>query len=243
MIELTAVCLNDLCGYVDSQGHWRIPPKFAAADAFSEDGLALVILKGETYKGPISMSLHGHSRVLTPYAGSVGLINFKGDYVIPPEFWDIRPFAANGLAYAVIFNKYGIIDASGQWIIRPQFGDVRGFLDNGLVVVRDYGEIKEGRLIPGKWGFVNTQGQWVAEPKFDRLDAFTEAGLAGAMAGDKYGLIDTSGRWEVEPDFDCFGFAETYDSGFQTKTDSASTGYWGSTEKNGTWGFIDQRGQ
>lgn len=40
--ELATVCVDELCGYVNSQGQWHIPPKFAAADPFSKDGLAWV---------------------------------------------------------------------------------------------------------------------------------------------------------------------------------------------------------
>jgi len=46
-MELAAVCVDELCGYVNSRGEWHIPPKFRAADPFSEDGLAFVITRDQ----------------------------------------------------------------------------------------------------------------------------------------------------------------------------------------------------
>ena len=45
--ELASVCVDEVCGYVNSNGGWHIPPKFRAADPFSEEGLAWLI----TYDG------------------------------------------------------------------------------------------------------------------------------------------------------------------------------------------------
>lgn len=99
-IELATVCVEGLCGYVNNKGEWHIPPKFAAADPFSKDGLAWVITvdnwgkayieKGEgaddtsIYTGRTHKILYPIFRdidteALTLYGGKIGLINIQGE--------------------------------------------------------------------------------------------------------------------------------------------------------------------
>lgn len=222
-IELAAVCVDGLCGYVNSQGEWHIPPKFAAADPFSEEGLAWVTVNEGSaraeknarrnqdrppgnlfavYEGQSLKNSPAHSPApvepkvpATPYNGKVGLINTRGEFVVQPVFlMEGRPFADNGLAIVRISE-------TGKW----------GFIDNkGQWAVEpqfdqiypflDQGMAKARKN--GKWGYINALGQWVIEPKFDRIDSFPNSGLGKAQKNGKWGLIDGSGQWVGEPEFD-----------------------------------------
>ena len=221
VIELATVCLGDLCGYVNSQGQWRIPPKFRAADPFSKDGLARVIVQDGFFKSDSYLPSHGGPWSDMAYAGSMGLIDVNGNFVLQPKFGEIRSFANNGLA-AVKMNgpeseerdsflkrsyKWGFADANGQLVIEARFEAVGDFSDNGLAAAQVY----------GRWGFIDSSGQWIIRPLFDSVKPFLNSGLALAReykyeepesqwhrprSVGKMGFIDVSGQWVVAPVLD-----------------------------------------
>jgi len=219
--ELATVCLDELCGYVNSQGEWQIPPKFRAADPFSKEGLARVLVTNGSFKSNIYLTDHGGTFSDMPYEGSLGMIDANGNFVLQPQFGAIRSFANNGLAAVKMngpesegpgsgFNrsyKWGFADTKGQLIIAAKFDAVGDFADNGLAAAQ----------INGRWGFIDGSGQWVINPQFDYVKPFLSTGLALAReykyeepeskwhrprSIGKLGFINTSGQWVVAPVFD-----------------------------------------
>lgn len=201
-VELASVCVGEACGYVDSRGRWRIPPKFRAADPFSKDGLAWVIsydglVDGSRYNGVIRKASeggiyapqslpHDQTCTLTPYGGRFALINAHGEFVVQWPIFDlIDAFSPNGLAAAEKDRQWGYINFSGQWVIEPQFTNAAGFAANGLAAA------EQG----GRWGYINELAQWVIEPKYDLATRFGDDGLALAGTGKKAAdWINASGQ-------------------------------------------------
>jgi KWG Leptospira. len=228
--ELATVCVDDWCGYVDDQGRWRITPRFAAADPFSQDGLAWVILSDE----------QDQTKTPRPFSSvkKIGLINTQGKLVDSAAVlsW-VKPFTSQGLAAAKPAGPAGgkgFINRQGQWVIEAKFAEVWSFADNGLAKVR----------VRGKSGFINTKGEWVIEPQFAFVWPFSANGLAAAridsQPGTKngpgpgcfncqWGFINGQGHWAIEPRFED---AEPF----------ASTGL-AKVKSNGRWGFINSEGQ
>lgn len=249
--ELAAVCVDELCGYVNSQGQWHIPPKFAAADPFSRDGLAWVTINpasveaaakaGDSRMAAIAASTEfpgymGPNRLRklsTPvllqtawasYDGMVGLIDVNGDFVVPPTiFWDGRPFSADGLAIAQKEAKgpYGFMDTKGQWVVEPQFEALGRFRKTGVADAKS----------KGLWGLINGRGQWVVEPQFDRIDNSLDDGLALVEKNSKSGLVSVDGSWTLEPVYDLLDARHGFGEGLLA------------ANQNGKYGFVDASGQ
>lgn len=170
---------STLCGYLDFNGAWVIPPQFDMAFPFSE-GLAEVRADDRQW----------------------GYINRQGEQVIACQFEDAFPFG-EGLA-AVQAGKYpnrhyGFIDTVGNWVIQPQFDDVGNVFSQGLAAVK----------LDGLWGYVGRDGNWVIAPAFSRVWPFSEAGHACVRASvgneEWFGMIDRTGQWLLAPRYNGIG--------------------------------------
>ena len=228
-IELAAVCVDELCGYVNSEGQWHIPPKFRAADPFGQDGLANVILEdGQYVGGTYTIGLSGRegggiTLASKPYMGTARLINTQGEFVDKPLFWMVTSFSKDGLAFV---RSFEFLTYDNLW-----------YYD---------------RLI-GKWGIINTEGQWLVEPTLDRIYRIFDTGLAVAVADNKCGLINAKGEWIVEPDLDEIWFKDLslyrhifgLDGKFvpKPKPKYGPIETLGLARKNGQYGFLDTEGQ
>jgi hypothetical protein len=59
-------------------------------------------------------------------------------WAIEPRFDEVRDFAANGLAWFEVKDKWGYIDEKGEEVIAPRFDKARTFVTNGLARVNGY---------------------------------------------------------------------------------------------------------
>ena len=71
-----------------------------------------------------------------------GFINTNGDFVIEPQYRNIRAFN-DKLAAVQLNNKWGYIDTKGNMIIPAQYEDAKIFSEN-------YAPVKQGN----RWGFI-----------------------------------------------------------------------------------------
>lgn len=115
---------DDKAGYMDEDGRVMIPPSFDYVEAF-QDGFAVVGLYEDFY---------------TRY----GLINSKGNYVIKPEYSEIRNIGEGMFAVGIPINnewvdmgsKYAIANSSGEILTDFVYYGVRDFKD-GLASVNN----------------------------------------------------------------------------------------------------------
>jgi hypothetical protein len=151
-----------------------------------------------------------------------GFINQTGKMVISPQFDRAKGFS-DGKAAVKVGGKWGFIDRKGQVVIRPQFTWVRSFSE-GLAWV-GLGENKSA-LIDGKGKTICLfQSQNYIFHDFQggmaRVALIDEKGL-------RHGFIDRIGKFAIPCQFKG---AEDFSEGLAP------------VKTNGTWGFIDCRGE
>jgi hypothetical protein len=122
--------------------------------------------------------------------GGCGVINKVGEYLIIPQFCDLKSFSEGVAAVqAKPHSLWGYIDKTGKEVIAAQYTEVGSFVD-GLAPA----------LVHGKWGYINHQGEFVIVPQFDDAREFAQ-GMARVAYNDDYGWIDKKGNWIVFPVF------------------------------------------
>lgn len=175
---LAAISTQAGDGYVNVNGQFLIPAKFAGTAPFSE-GLASVKI----------LDKHGKARN--------GFIDMGGCFVILPQFSDTLPFS-EGVArvadwltspggYAVVTGRVGFIDHTGKYVIPLQFDQAESFSE-GLAAAS----------IGGKWGYIDHDGKWAIKPQYRLVGNFKEGvAYAKSQPHEKY-LIDRRGDKLIE---------------------------------------------
>jgi hypothetical protein len=117
----------------------------------------------------------------------MGIINFKGEWVLKPTFEIILPQYnrddKNPLYRAVKDIKWGFINHNGKWVIPDNFENLNDFSD-GLAGA------KQG----GKWGYIDKSGAWKIKPEYDDVWDFDE-NFAKVEKDGKWGFIDRQGTF------------------------------------------------
>ena len=221
------------CGFVDTAGVQVIEPKFDFADNFHE-GLAAVQIGTKfgfidrTGKMVIPAQFGGAWHFgdgLAPVwqgqkTGSpkFGLVNAKGQIVLPPVYYDeILPFG-QGLARCRKDGLWGYLDKTGAVAIKPQFEAAEDFFE-GFAAVQS----------KGKWGHIDRKGVCAVGFKYDSAARFSD-GLAWAMLGKQPGYVDTQGKMVVKLPADATGWRRFSEGLAPVRTMAL-------------WGYIDRTGK
>lgn len=197
---------EDLFGYVDLDGNWAIPQRFAQAGSF-RDGKAEVVLTEEEAQ-------YARRRYIDKSGNVIGLSNqgFQDHLKIPEGYKQDRP-TSEGLAvvYKVPDKKfayrgssrpelYGYADVDGNMVIEATFTEAKPFYRGVAVVARD-GYIGAAgcviRLLDGNYGLIDRTGKILIEPKYRALHRFNEEfddGLMTYQTEDGGGVITTQGE-------------------------------------------------
>ena len=141
-------------GYVDQTGKEVVPHTFYNMFPFSEN-LAYYLDKQED--------------------GKYGVINRKGETIVPPQYDGIENFK-NGMAAVNKtvgdMAKWGYVDSTGKEVIPPQYESAGNFSPEGFALVGS----------KGTFMFIDKKGQKAAFPKLDALTNFTPAGFDNGFA-------------------------------------------------------------
>jgi hypothetical protein len=164
------------------------------------------------------------------FQGKWGLINHKGDFVISPQFENIKfnyycgIFTDGLLVYKNNEGLFGYINKSGEIIINAKYKNATPF-ENGFALVTDKNQYIK---------IINIKGEVIKElidvelayPFFD--------GLAVIRKNDKYGYIDTKGNILINP---IFSSAVSFQNGYAVVCEF--------DKKNNkfVWGIIDKNGK
>jgi hypothetical protein len=143
---LAVIYQNDKSGYINRQGKVVIPVELGYAQPFSE-GLALVKPPANAAGVGVYVYIDPGGKIVLPlkgllaYAGGRdgdfreglapvakevegkrkwGFIGHDGQFVIEPQFNDVRGFS-EGLAAVSVGAQWGYIDRTGKVVIAPQF--------------------------------------------------------------------------------------------------------------------------
>ena len=129
-------------GYVDKSGVFAIDPQWDDATAFSDDGIALVIIDQEDEEGTTNEKY--------------GYINEKGEQIVQCIYDDATSFYPQGVAivgineqrnatytddagekitYTETYTNYGVIDKTGKIIIQPKYQQIYNVEGNYILCV------------------------------------------------------------------------------------------------------------
>lgn len=238
-----AVQQNGKWGLIDRSGKFVMQPTYDDTLLCTE-GLCRV-KNGERY-GFITMDgkqaieptwkwvsgFHNGLCVVQRIGLQFGVINKKGDYVVPGDFDELSIAPVDSIVRVKQFGKYGYYSIKGKQITACVFADAGDFSE-GLAPIsylvgqfRQYGYItKNGKLAfrtpkynylkemhqdmaaAGEYknlGYINRFGQVVMEPQFEDAGDFHED-YAKIALKDKYGYLNNGGHIIVPPQFDEVG--------------------------------------
>lgn len=166
-------------------------PKYKISLFLSLCSICLLLLIGQRIMSTNS-SQNTESKTVYKY----GLINKKGEYVVPPQFDRFDSFS-EGLAVVERERKRGYVDQTGKIVIPLKFESVTGDFSEGLAIVALNHD--------DKIGYIDKTGNYVISPQFDEAEDFVE-GLAIVKIKDKYGYnkygyINKKGKYVIQPQF------------------------------------------
>lgn len=154
-------------GFVNSQGQIIVHPKYSMyyGDCYDEKDYVRVC-KPYSYGFPRS---NGN---VSSYARPIyGLINFKGEEVLPMEYFSICPSLGNKSLFSVQKKNYqhGVITADGKVVVPfGRYSWIDGY-DKGLARVKK-GNITNGLANSGaKWGLIDEEGNEVLPVEYDNI--------------------------------------------------------------------------
>lgn len=162
------------------------------------------------------------------YGGKWGLIDTKGNYVLPPEFDDFIDYNEKlDLAVVKQNHRYGVINKNGKWIAAPEYGRIFNYSDGLAIACR-----------LGSCFYIDKDGKTALELKSKKLQPlfydnesrsdFSE-GLAAVLDGDSNIVyIDKDGNDKIITKYKT---AEKFSEGLAAVSDGR------------LWGYIDKTGK
>ena len=125
------------------------------------------------------MLIASNSSTFYTSRGNYGLIDLKGNIVLPFEYSSIE-FAAGGLVWIHKDQKIGLATTGGKVLIEPCYGKVEPYV-NGFAKVNngywyEYDEDNDSPVVhtiteysEGKWGLINSEGILILPPIYDSI--------------------------------------------------------------------------
>lgn len=109
-----------------------------------------------------------------------GLINYKGETVLPIEYYSIKPALDNKNLFTVLNknSEYGVITAEGVEIVPFGKYDYIGGFDRGVARVKIGKESNSKIDNKNKWGIINEKGEEVLTPEVQQVWNFYGKGYA-----------------------------------------------------------------
>lgn len=173
-----ARALDGRWGFIDTEGQWRVPPKYDDTRNAAPNGMARFRQNGLW-----------------------GYIRMDGHVLIEARYEEARPFRHGVAAVKLPGKGWRFIDESGAFTGSKEHDELAEMGREGLAWAgqRDWA-VKGGRR---RIGFVDREGRWVIEPTFGYANPFGDhAVTAATLDHNHYGLIDTRGQWVLEPQRD-----------------------------------------
>lgn len=187
-------------GYLDTNGHVTIQPKYNKADNFNkgfakveENGAEYIIdVKGKKYKTKQYSFVDGYR--FQPYKNKVVYEDKNGKVVFDFKY-ENHPTSIHfieGLAKVKLNGKEGVIDRLGNEIVPPIYDRIK--IDQGYILVKDKNDIwlmsKSGKKI--KKILENTLQKESNSPNFTISIGFNENGFLITRKDNKFGLINAN---------------------------------------------------
>jgi hypothetical protein len=199
-------------GYLKPDGNWGIPPAFRGASDFS-DGLAAVLCSVRLFTNDGRSYLDRHWGFINktgktvikpqfykvyPFNGGLacvvkkengqekyGVIDKKGNFIIPPKYQFVGSRFINGITSAKIDNKWGLLDKTGKWSRIDDCTGLGGFSKCGLAPARE---------TSGMQGYIDTDGNWVIKPTYLLACTFDNGWGRVRVSSRKWIYINPQGK-------------------------------------------------
>jgi TPR repeat protein len=153
-------------------------------------------------------------------AGKYGVVNNKGQVVVPFEYDFISEFS-QGLAKVEKNKKFGLVDISGKLIIPVMYESIYHCDNSGW---------PKPVKINGKAGAINRQNKLVIPATYRFIDCFYNGLAIVADAKEEtYGMMDSTGKMVIP-----FGIYQDLSAEFNNGLARA--------KKNEQWGYINKAG-
>lgn len=160
--------------------------------------------------------------------GKYGVINAKGEYVVPCDYNKIS--IENDKIIVRVEEeddeyKYGIVDKTGREILECKYSYMR-VGENGIITVIENDKSK----------FINENGKKVIEKEYYRASPFGKKNLAAVQEkenGWNWGFINEEGEEVIPCEYESVG--EFSESGLAAAAISGEDGM--------RWGFINEKGE
>lgn len=199
---LAVVQKNERFGVIDITGKEIVPPKYFYIKDFSND-MALVITEDMTggfinsqgkeitpFKYKYTEDFKGES-TLVVLDKSFGVIDKKGDYVIPLQEGRIN-YVGENLYSVKAGDKFYLTNTSNKRVIESGFDSI-GILQEGLIIVKNN----------GKFGYIDRYGKIVIPLEYDEIGEIKGGRiLAKDNRTEKFGLLDIKNTFVVNPQYD-----------------------------------------
>lgn len=223
-------------GYLSTNdGSFLLSPTYLQAREFSE-GVAAVEVKAGKWRfinkeGKKTMlrdfsfaySFESGRAIAIEEGGFYGVIDHRGEWILPPKFGAIFPFPVREKKYIVgkvdrskyhFIPFYEIVNSTGLAINSFKAEESKPFKEFGAPVKQDE-----------KWGYVDSMSNWLITPQFEDVSAF-HSSVAAAKKEGLWGIIYYNPSWmkncewiipptfENEPDMEVFANSGAQASAF-----------------------------
>jgi len=211
-------------GYINTDGKYVIPPKFATAFSFKE-GLALVKIDSvykfidgtgnyafigaydEARSFSSGKAICKNTRTetdtagMTWYSSNTMIINTKGEILDVLGYITVNDFHEN-IATIVDIAQLVMTDRGTTFIDSNFNRMLKGYLEDARYFSEGLAPFKINNL----WGFVNNEMGVVIEPKYENAFSFA-CGLAPVKIDGLWGFIDKADHEVIKPKYDtCFNY-------------------------------------
>jgi WG containing repeat len=224
---LAEVTSGDKWGFIDTRGEFVISPKY---DGCIPNLASKSLFDDNTCAYHESRLGFSNGIALVFLNGKAGLIDKKGDELLPCAYECIGPFI-NGFAWVIKDRLMGAIDARARLVVPikydaiPSFGFDLVYFNDGIAPAGLHGkygfiDTSGNEVIPfiyeefngdfssgtiaamqnGKWGYINKSGKVIIPPNYEKAEPFSEA-LAAVSLHGKWGFIDTAGKFVIQPHY------------------------------------------
>ncbi len=189
----TAFLKGDVAGFVSPGGEY-LTDGWNYVRPFEEDtGLAFVY-RGEVEVSPTFIYPKWDSRT-REYLGKCGLINTRGEYVVPVEYGNIEYMGEGCYTLKGPEGRTILNTADGSMIRMDGYDYFYGICSDGMICVyrgelNEYGSPKGN----GFYGMIDLNGGEVFPLEYEYLGSAWYDGMITVKKNGKYGLMDRSGR-------------------------------------------------
>ncbi len=160
-------------GIIDEHGKIIINPIYDNIVFYSKNGN-----KKDYYcKGYDKINYFYKGMIWIKKGDKYGVINKKGDVIIPFKFDSFKSFNKKGISVVEVNGKFGYIDEKGKYIIKLSYDHAENFDENGFAIV---GYKKSKKPDEFKFGLINRKGKFILKPIFDDI-----------FYNDRYGYVPT----------------------------------------------------